>query len=341
MKLTERIFGELNGRKVKAYTIENERGLDITAIEYGCTITEIKVPDLNGKKENIVLGFDTLEEYIQYSPYFGCVIGRNAGRLGQATFEMDGIPYQLEKNDGENNLHSGSNGFHHVIWNSVIEQKEDEISILFSYMSRDGEEGFPGNLDVKVVYTLTNDNELIISYHAKSDKRTIVNLTNHSYFNLSGNLKKTILNHELTIDSEGFLELDDTLIPTGKIIPVEGTSFDFRSSHPVIQGIMSEHPQTKIVGGGIDHPYLLKHQHSPDIILLDKESGRKLEIETEEPAVVFYTGNMLENTFAIRGKQSEKHLGLCLETQKLPNQIQDIRLEKDQAYTSKTKYLFS
>lgn len=339
MELIETIFGTLDGKEVKAYTLKSAGGTELTCIEYGCTITKINVPDRNGKAENIVLGFDTLEEYLDHSPYFGCVVGRSAGRIKNAAFEIDGVTYNLAKNDGENNLHGGPNGFHQVIWDSAVEKTDSEVKIIFSYRSPDGEEGFPGNLDVNVIYTFNDQNELLITYKAVSDQKTVVNLTNHSYFNLSGNLKRTALDHELTLPSDGFLELDHALLPTGKIIPVEGTVFDFRKSRRVGEGIESGSPQTVMVGGGFDHPFLLNQNEQ--ISLFDHESGRKLEIETDAPAVVFYSGNALPDDFSIRGVQSQKHLGLCLETQKPPGMIDALFVEKNQVYVSKTKYRFA
>jgi aldose 1-epimerase len=215
---------------------------------------------------------------------------------------------------------------------------DSEVKIIFSYRSPDREEGFPGNLDVSVIYAFNDQNELLITYKAVSDQKTVVNLTNHSYFNLSGNLKRTALDHELTLPSDGFLELDHALLPTGKIIPVEGTVFDFRKSRRVGEGIESGNPQTVMVGGGYDHPFLLNQNEQ--ISLFDRESGRKLEIETDAPAVVFYSGNALPDDFSIRGVQSQKHLGLCLETQKPPGMIDALFVEKNQVYVSKTKYRF-
>lgn len=343
MKISERIFGTLNGKNVKSYTIENANGMEMTCIDYGCIITKINVPDQFGKIENVVLGFDSLQEYIDHSPYFGCVIGRNSGRMKKAQFEMDGNTYHLFKNDGKNNLHGGPNGLHHVIWNSMLQKHDHHIDIIFSYTSPDGEEGFPGNLQVEVTYSLNDQNELLISYKAISDKKTVVNLTNHSYFNLSGHLKRNILNHELTLKSDRFLELDDELLPTGNVLEVDGTGFDFREGKKIGCGIKSDHPQIKIVGSGFDHPFLLNNDKQPQICLSDKESGRRLQIKTDEPAVVFYTGNMLTGDFFIRGTKSEKYLGLCLETQKPPsntNQPTALFLEKNQVYSSRTMYIF-
>jgi aldose 1-epimerase len=339
MELLETIFGTLDGQKVKAYTLRSAGGAELTCIDYGCIITKINVPDRLGNTENIVLGFDTLEEYLDHSPYFGCVVGRSAGRIKNAAFEIEGVTYHLSKNDGENNLHSGPNGFHHVLWDSAVDKTDNEVKIIFSYFSPDGEEGFPGNLDVSVIYTFNDHNELLITYKAISDQKTIVNVTNHSYFNLSGNLKRTVLDHELTLPSDCFFELDDALLPTGRKIPVEGTAFDFRKSRRISEGIELGDPQTVIVGGGIDHPFLLNQKGY--ICLFDGVSGRKLEIETDEPAVVFYSGNMLPDNFSIRGVPSQKHLGLCLETQKPPGMMDALFLEKGQVYLSKTKYRFA
>lgn len=346
MKVTEELFGVLHGKTIKSYTIKNDTGMELTCIDYGCIITKIQVPDKDGNLENIVLGFDSVDEYVNYSPYFGCTIGRNAGRIKNAAFQLDGVTYSLPKNDGENNLHSGPNGFHNVIWQSKVQQNDHEVNIIFTYTSPDGEEGFPGTLQTTVSYTINNDNQLVISYMAMSDKKTIVNLTNHSYFNLSGDLKRSIVDHKLTMNSDYFLELDDSFIPTGRKVPVDGTVFDFRKGRQIIEGTHSEDQQTKIVGGGYDHPFLLNVSHQNEIVLEDETSGRKVIIETDEPAVILYTGNSLTTDFTIRGRQSEKHLGLCLETQKAPNMIDHpdfptIVLEANQPYISKTTYSFS
>lgn len=345
MEVIEKIFGELNGQVVKSYTIRNDGGIEFTCIDYGCIITRIMVPDKNGVKENVVLGYDTLEEYLNYSPYFGCIIGRISGRIRNARFTLDEETFTLANNENEHHLHGGNKGFHNVIWNSSVETKADEVHIVFSHISPDGEEGFPGNLKMNVMYSLNNENEIVLSYEGVSDKKTIVNLTNHSYFNLSGNLKRTILEHELTLKSDRFLALDPSLIPTGDVLSVEGTVFDFRKGQQILQGVRSQHPQTKIVGGGYDHPFLLHTNHQQEITLVDYESGRKLEIETDEPCVVLYTGNSLEKGFTIGGVPSQKHLGLCLETQIPPNIINNpdfpsAVLEANEVYATKTKYTF-
>ncbi len=340
MNVTEKIFGSLNGKEIKSYTVTTNKGMEFTCIDYGCIISSIKVPDREGNIEEIVLGYDTIDEYVHHSPYFGCVIGRNAGRIENASFELDGKTYSLSKNHGEHNLHGGPNGLDKARWNSDIQTTEDQVEIIFSYTSPHGEAGFPGNLHVIVTYTINQNNELLISYEAKSDQKTVVNLTNHTYFNLSGNLKRNILDHELTLNSDRYLELNSTLIPTGKELLTEGTVFDFREGSSIKRGVESTDVQVELVGGGYDHPFLLSTNNEKDIALFDQKSGRKLVMETDEPAVVLYTGNSLGNNLMIRGRRSENYLGLCLETQKVPNMISSFIIEANELYRTKTKYSF-
>ncbi|WP_299094188.1 aldose epimerase family protein [uncultured Metabacillus sp.] len=286
MNVTENIFGELNAQKVKSFTVRNDNGMEVTWIDYGCIITQIKVPDKKGKIENVVLGFDTLEEYLNTTSFFGSVIGRVAGRIKQSKFDLDGITYHLPKNEGGNHLHGGLNGFHTVIWDSHFEEKSDEVTIKFSHISPDGQEGYPGRLVVTVIYSLNNNNELVITYQGISDKKTLLNLTNHSYFNLSGDLKRNILEHELTIKSDCFLELNESLLPTGKFINVENTPFDLREGKKVLEGIKSDFLQNKLVGGGYDHPFLLNTNFQEEICLVDPASGRKMVVETSSNVTV-------------------------------------------------------
>jgi aldose 1-epimerase len=342
MNITESIFGSLNGKRIKSYTLSNDHGMSVTCIEYGGIITDISVPDREGKIENVVLGFDTFEEYIHHSPFFGAIIGRVAGRIAGSAFTLDGVDYELPKNDGKHQLHGGSGGFYNVIWDSAAKKSQNEAGVQFFYISPDGEEGYPGTLEVMVTYTLNNENELIISYEAVSDKKTVIDLTNHTYFNLSGNVKRDILEHEVTIKSDHFLELDETLIPTGEFIPVDNTPFDFRAGKKIKEGVDSNHPQNLLVGGGYDHPFRL---NSGELTLVDSESGRKLAVTTDRPGVVLYTSNMLGNDFQIRGVQSKKHLGLCLETQCLPDaahheHFPSIVFKKNEVYKTKTSYKF-
>ncbi|WP_080876083.1 aldose epimerase family protein [Oceanobacillus timonensis] len=344
MQLSKEKVGEINNQPVYSFTITNKHGAELTCINYGCMITKMIVPDRQGELENVVLGYDTLEEYINDTFYLGAIIGPVGGRIKDAYFEMDEQTYTLTKNEQENHLHGGINGFHRVIWDAEAFKKEDAAGVQFKYMSADGEEGYPGNVLIKVTYTLNNENELAITYEALSDKKTILTMTNHSYFNLSGNLKRDILDHTLKLKSDRFLELDQTLIPTGTILDVRNTPFDFTQEKNIKSGAVSNHPQNVLVGGGYDHPFLLKSNHDEEIILKDPESGRKLTIETDEPGVIVYSGNSI-NKGNIRGVPSRKHLGICLETQALPNAVHfpafpSIRIQADKKYHSVTKYRF-
>lgn len=344
MKVIQNSFGKLEDREITSYTITNKNGMEFSAINYGCIITNIITPDKEGNLESVVLGFDTLEEYIEHSPFFGCVVGRVAGRINGASFDLDGQVYQLDKNEGNNHLHGGVTGLDKVVWDAVIEEQADATSLIFSYESKDGEEGYPGNIHLKVFYTLNNQNELEIRMEAISDKKTIVNLTNHTYFNLSGNSKRDILHHNLTIESNHFLELSNESIPTGKLIPVEGTVFDFTKGRLILDGVDSSDEQNILAGNGYDHPFALDRRDKK-AILLDEESGRMVIAETNQPSLVLYTGNQIVDNFSIRGVQSRKYLGVCLETQGYPDAINhehfpSIVVEKDELYQSITKFKF-
>ncbi|PLT34515.1 aldose epimerase family protein [Bacillus sp. V5-8f] len=346
MDIKTEIFGEKDGQPVHLIKMKNENGLQISCINYGCIITEILTPDKKGQMENVVLGFDSMDEYDRYSPYFGAVVGRVAGRIKNGSFDLDGKKYHLAQNENRNHIHGGNKGFSHALWDYELFQKENEIGIEFSYISSDGEEVYPGNLAMKVTYTFNNRDEFTISYFGISDKKTIVNMTNHSYFNLSGDLKRDILEHEITLKSHQFLELNDQLLPTGNLINVDGTVFDFRSGRKLKEGVQSRHPQIALAGNGYDHPFILNTNHQKEIILADEESGRRLIVETDEPCVVLYTGNNIMNEFSIRGVQAKKHLGVCLETQHPPDAIHhqhfpSVALEKGKEYHSKTKYTFT
>ncbi|ARK30868.1 aldose epimerase family protein [Halalkalibacter krulwichiae] len=345
MKITQEKFGELHGNTITSYTMKGENGLEVSCINYGCIITKIITPDQNGVLENIVLGFDTIEDYENHSPYFGTVVGRVAGRIKGGHFELEGRSFDLEKNEGDNHLHGGGDGFSHQIWSSTPFETEHEVGVEFSYRSIDGEGGYPGNLDVKVKYTLTNTNELTISYFAESDQTTLVNLTNHTYFNLSGNLKRNILNHHLTLKSEEFLELGEDLLPTGEVLSVENTPFDFRDGRLIESGIGSSHEQIQLVGNGYDHPFLLKGDKQKEIELKDEISGRILTVKTDNECVVLYSSNQMATDFEIRGVPAQKYLGLCLETQEPPDSIHHPHftsciLPKGEGYRRTTSYMF-
>lgn len=345
MKVIQEKFGEINDQTVNSFTLVNDHGIELTCINYGCIITKMITPDKDGNYENIVLGYDSLEEYVKGSYFFGTVVGRVAGRIKGGSFDLNGKTYTLAKNENNNHLHGGDKGFDKVIWDASIQENDEKVSVQFSYLSPDGEEGYPGNLNIKVTYTLNNQNELTIHYSGISDEKTLLNMTNHSYFNLSGNIKRDILNHSLSIKSDKFLELNDELLPTGNLLEVKGTSFDFTNERFIQTGVESNHPQNLLAGNGYDHPFALSSNHDEEIILKDSGSGRTLTIETDEPGVVVYSGNQMKTEGEIYGVPSRKYLGICLETQGLPDAIHHPNfpswvLEKDQEYTSATKYKF-
>ncbi|MCG7336542.1 galactose mutarotase [Sporosarcina sp. ACRSM] len=345
MEVKKKLFGMIDKQPVFLYTVKNQRGFELSCLDYGGIITEIRTPDREGKIENVVLGFDTLGEYHNNPHYIGAVVGRFAGRIKNGVVYLDRNDYRITTNENNHHLHGGYKGFSQVLWDSTVIEKENEISIIFSYVSPDGEEGYPGNLEIKMTYTITVDNELIISYWGTSDKKTILNPTNHTYFNLSGDLKRSILDHELKISSRQFIELNEELLPTGKVLAVEQTVFDFQKGRAVRDGVKSTHPQTVLATNGYDHPFLLNENQHQEIVLKDHKSGRKLVVETTEPAVIVYTGNKLEGDYTIRGKKAQNHLGLCLETQAPPDSIKHPQfhssiLDVGEVYESMTKYTF-
>ncbi len=316
MKIELENYGKLeDGRIVKKSIIENENGIRVEIISYGGIITKIIVPDKNNKFSNIVLGFDSLNGYLKNTPYFGAIIGRYANRIKDAEFELFGEKYFLYKNDGENSLHGGLRGFDKRLWNMEIVKGKNAFGVKLSYLSKDGEEGYPGNLKVNVFYTLNNKNELKIEYKAKTDKPTIINLTNHSYFNLKDGGKTNILSHILKIDADYFTEVDENLIPTGKLLNVSKTPYDFRKPKAVGKDI-------KKVKGGYDINYVLKKRKGLSLVaeLYSPQSGRVLLVYTTQPGLQFYSGNFLDGK--IKGHDGifyKKHAGLCLETQHFPD----------------------
>lgn len=345
MHIKQKNFGEHNNQAVHSFTITNNHGAELSCINYGCIITKMIVPDKQGNLENVVLGYDTLEEYLSDTLYLGAIVGRVAGRIKGAQFELDGQSYTLEKNEQNNHIHGGINGFNRVIWDAEVFKKENEAGVHFKYHSPDGEEGYPGNVTIRVTYTLTNENELVISYEAIADEKTPLALTNHSYFNLSGNCKRDVLHHTLKLKSDKFLELDQEFIPTGTMLDVKNTPFDFTQDRTIKSGTVSNHPQNVLVGEGYDHPFILNNNHDEEIILRDPESGRTLIVETDEVGVVVYSGNSIGDTGYIRDIPSRKYLGICLETQGLPNAIHhptfpSIIIDQEQPYSSITKYRF-
>lgn len=314
--VTKTSWGEFDGKKVYLFTLVNHKGDTVTITNYGGTVTSFVVPDKNGNRSSVIVGFDSLQPYLQKPPYFGATIGRFANRIGNAKFALDNKTYQLNANDGKNTLHGGLKGFDKVVWDASV--PADSIpSLVLNYESKDGEEGFPGNLKVQVTYTLSDDDALKIEYDAQTDKPTPINLTNHSYFNLSGNFQHSILDETLWIDADKYTPVDSTLIPTGEIKSVKGTPFDFTTAKKVGRDIDS-------VKGGYDHNFVLNRKDSTSLEKVaevsDSISGRTLEVYTTQPGIQFYTGNFLDGTFRNRdGNLLTKHSALTLETQHYPD----------------------
>ncbi len=302
-------------------------------------------PDREGNFENIVLGYSDLADYQTNIPNFGVVVGRVAGRIKGAQFELEGQTYNLANNDGAHHLHGGPGGFSHLLWDGEIIDSGAVSGVQFTYLSPDGEEGYPGNLKVTVTYTLDNDNRFTITYQGQSDKTTLFAPTNHTYFNLSGNCQEDILGHVLKIDSSRFVELDCDLIPTGNILPVSGTTFDFRAGHSILEGTLVAHPQNQLALSGYDHPFILDSHKVDTIALWYPVNGRRITVKTDAPGVVLYTGNQLPDTLNILGGKSRKYLGLCLETQAIPDAIHNLHfpsyiLHKNKLFSSQTQYTF-
>ena len=314
-------FGQMpDGAAVEIFTLRNAAGMEVRAISYGGIITSLRVPDRSGTFDDIVLGFDRLDGYLKDPPFFGAIIGRYGNRIAKGQFTLDGATYELATNNGPNHLHGGNKGFDKVLWTAA--PVEGKNAVTFTRTSPDGEEGYPGNLQVQVTYTLTDQNELIVDYRATTDKATVVNLTQHSYFNLAGQASGDILGHELMLNADRYTPVDGTLIPTGELAPVEGTPFDFRTPTAIGARIGDADPQLKN-GQGYDHNWVLNR--SGDGLQLaarvvEPKTGRTLEVRTSEPGIQFYSGNFLDGT--LTGKQGATYnhrTGFCLETQHFPD----------------------
>lgn len=316
VSMTERPFGNFNGEAVTEYTMTNANGMQVSILNYGGTVTKIITKDKEGKFGDVLLGYDSLPGYLQRgNPYFGCLVGRYGNRIAKGKFTLDGVTYTLAKNNNGQSLHGGIKGFDKVMWKA--EKQPGDSSLKLTYLSKDGEEGYPGNLSVTVVYTLTADNALKIDYTATTDKATPVNLTNHCYFNLSAGKDSTILAHELMVKADKFTEVDSVLIPTGKLPDVKGTPMDFTTAKSIGKDIAA-------VKGGYDHNWVLTRT-GKDLELITTlyhpASGRYMEVYTTEPGIQFYSGNFLDGTLR-HTKNSQKyvqHAGLCLETQHFPD----------------------
>ena len=311
-----------DGRAVELFTLTNAHGIEVRAMTYGATIVSIKTPDRDGHLGDIALGFDSLSGYLTESPYFGAVVGRYGNRIAKGRFTLDGTIYHLATNNGPNHLHGGVKGFDKEVWTGVPFQSDSGVGVAFSYTSPDGEEGYPGTLSAHVRYTLTNDDQLVVNYEATTDKATPLNLTQHTYFNLTGNASRDILDHEIQIDADSMTPVDSTLIPTGVIAPVEGTPFDFRTPTAIGARIGQDNEQLKFAGG-YDHNFVLRRS-GPGLVpaahVVDPTSGRTLDVLTTQPGLQFYSGNFLDGTIKGKGGQVYGHrFGFCLETQHYPD----------------------
>jgi aldose 1-epimerase len=339
--ITKQNFGEVDGKPVFLYTLSNKNGEEVKITNYGGTLTSWTAPDKNGRKSSIVLGFDSLSGYLARPPYFGALIGRYGNRIANGRFKIDTATYTLARNNGKNHLHGGLKGFDKVVWDAT--PSDSLPALTLNYVSKDAEEGYPGNLKVTVQYSLTDDNELTIEYNAETDKTTPVNLTNHSYFNLTGDVNNNILNHVLMINADSYTPVDTSLIPTGEIKAVKGTPFDFTT--PVAIGARID-----AVKGGYDHNFVLKSKDGALNLVAtvtDSLSGRKLEVFTTEPGLQFYTGNFLDGSFKTSdGKSIQQHAAFCLETQHFPDspnqpKFPSTLLKPGEKYHTITKYKLS
>jgi aldose 1-epimerase len=345
--MTTSVFGRLpDNREVLQYTLTNRSGVSMQVINYGATITSLRVPDRVGKMDDVVLGYDSLQGYVDGTSYFGAIVGRYGNRIGKGKFQLDGKQYQLTINDGENHLHGGKTGFNKVLWQPKL---LGPSSLELQYVSKDGEEGYPGTVTLKVTYILTDKNELRINYEGKTDQPTILNPTQHSYFNLSGSFTNTILGHVLTIEADRFTPVDKGLITTGQLAEVANTPLDFRT--PIAIGARINDPYEQMAfGKGYDHNWVLRGsagQVRKAVELYEPKSGRLLMMYTDQPGVQFYSGNFLDGTAHGKNGVAYQHrTGLCLEAQAFPDtpnkpQFPSVTLRPGQVYRQTTIYQFS
>jgi aldose 1-epimerase len=345
--LTKSSFGKTReGKSVDIYTLTNGSGMEARITNFGAILVSLKTPDRHGKLDDVLLGFDTVEGYLREHPYFGAVVGRYGNRIAKGQFTLNGKQYKLATNNGPNALHGGIKGFDKAVWQAL---PVGNSALKLTYLSKDGEEGYPGNLTVTVSYTLTDANELRLDYTASTDKDTVINITNHSYFNLAGQGTGDILGHRLMLNADRFTPVDSTLIPTGELRSVAGTPFDFRQPHAIGERIDVKDEQIQF-GGGYDHNWVLNGTIGtlrPAARVVEPKSGRVLEVQTTEPGVQFYTGNFLDGAITGKGgKVYNKRYGFCLETQHFPNSPNEPKfpspvLKPGETYKSTTVFKFS
>lgn len=348
--VTKQSFGKNEaGENIDLYTLRNAHGVEAKITNYGGIVVSLKVPDHNGKFDDLVLGFNDLDSYLKPHPYFGALIGRYGNRIAKGRFTLNGVEYKLAVNNGENHLHGGIKGFDKVIWTGKEMKTKAGPAVVLTYLSKDGEEGYPGNLTTRVVYTLTNNNELKIEYSATTDKDTVTNLTHHSYFNLAGEGSGDILNHRVTINANRFVPTDAGSIPLGELRRVTGTPFDFLTAHAIGERINQDEEQLKF-GSGYDHTWVINGRQG--VLRLaatayEPTSGRVMQVWTTEPGMQFYTGNFLDGTLTGKaGKLYPRRSGFCFETQHYPDSpnqpsFPTTTLKKGATYKSTTIYRFS
>jgi aldose 1-epimerase len=345
--ITQAPFATLpDGAPVTQFTLANRQGMLVKILDFGGIITEIHVPDREGQFADVALGFDTISPYLKDSPYFGALIGRYGNRIGKGRFVLDGKAYQLPTNDGNNHLHGGDRGFDKVLWTASV----DDASLVLRYRSADGEQGYPGNLDVTVTYSLSEDNEIVVCFHATTDQPTPVNLTQHSYFNLQGCGQGDILGHELSIDADSFVPIDAESIPLGGLAPVTGTPFDFRQPRPIGERIGQPDKQLRH-GSGYDHCFVLNRAPGDSglrraVRVAEPQSGRVLELITQEPGVQFYSGNFLDGSLSGKGHSYAFRSGFAIEPQHFPDSpnqpsFPDTILRPGEVYETESRFKFS
>ncbi|HEY0365479.1 MAG TPA: aldose epimerase family protein [Pyrinomonadaceae bacterium] len=349
-QVTKQPFGKTSdGQQVDVYTLRNTRGAEAKIMNYGAIVVSLKVPDRSGKFDDVVLGFNDFDSYLKNDPYFGAIVGRYGNRIAKGRFTLNGVEYKLATNNGENHLHGGIKGFDKVVWTGREMKSTAGPAVVLTYLSKDGEEGYPGNLNVRVVYTLTNNNELKIDYTATTDKDTVTNLTHHSYFNLAGEGNGDILNHLVTINGNRFVPIDAGSIPIGELRRVAGTPFDFLKATAIGARINQDDEQLKF-GQGYDHTWVINGRMG--VLRLaatayEATSGRVMQVWTTEPGMQFYTGNFLDGTKTGKsGKVYQRRFGFCFETQHYPDSpnqpsFPTTTLRKGQTFKSTTIYRFS
>ena len=342
----QEIYGTHQGKEVYMFTLTNKPGNIVKITNFGGKINWIEVPDKNGQKENITFGYDTFEGTITGDMSYGSVVGRYANRIANAKFTLDGVEYTLPVNNGPNTLHGGPGGWHSVVWDAEVIKESEFPSIRLTYTSPDMEMGFPGTVNAEVIYTWTDDNEIVMDYKCTTDKKTVINITNHAYFNLHGAGNGDILDHVLTLKASAFTPVDSVMIPTGDIRPVKGTPFDFTTPHTIGERIGENYDQL-ILGKGYDHNFILDNKEPVDVIVHEPVSGRVLEVITDQPGMQLYTGNFLNGTRIGHGGKPYNHRsGFCLESGHYPDspnhpEFPSTILNAGETFTSQTIYRFS